>query len=1181
MKKLKSILTLCLLVLLTAVASAWEKDRPAIPPVIPPNPGNLPRVLLIGDSISGGYHKLVAKALEGKAVVAKSSDNGESTAVGVKKIDGWLGDTRWDVIHFNWGVWDMYGWQYAADDRSPAAYAQRLETLVVRMKKTEAKLIWATTTPVPPKPESTMLKRWKKEVVIDQDLERQYQEAALQVMKKHGVQVDDLYALLKPRRSEFQADDNVHFSAGGSALMAKQVADCILKALGGERQAGGSAPGLVPTTTRENVMSLAGAWRFRLDPENIGVEKRWFTEKLDDSVMLPGTTDTNQKGVLKDERAIDRLSRVWYWKGPAWYQREVDVPATWKGKRITLLLERTKNVRVWVDDKDCGAEDTLSALQIFDLTRALTPGRHAITVLVDNAKLPPVGPAHAVDERTQSNWNGIIGRLELRATDPVWIADAQVYPDAARKQARIRVVIGNMTGQSATGKLIANCRSYNVAKPADFAAQSIEVRAPDARNVVEFTYEPGGQVPLWDEFQPAMLRLDLQLTADAGGQAFADRLPVGFGMRDFKRDGQRLAVNGRTVFLRGRLDCANYPLTGYPPMDKDGWLRVLGILKEWGLNHVRFHSWCPPEAAFMAADELGMYFQVELPNKRSAFKAPESPEAAKRNIDYLEVPGADPKASLYDYAVREGELIFQHFGNHPSFVMFTLGNELGRNPAMYELVDRFKKRDPRHLFAQGSNNNHWQPSYAEGDDFWVTGKTGKNLPVRGAFFPGDYPGGGHIYSQPPSTLVNYHDSIKDVPVPVIGHETAEFEVTPDFREIPKYTGVFKARNLEAFQQRLKDANMLDLSHDFMRASGALAAICQREDIEAALRTPGLGGFHLLDLQDFPGQGTALVGMLNVFMESKGIITPEERRQHCCETVPLLLMEKYTWTTDETFTGEIKVAHYGAADMLNARVNWTLLDEGKSRIASGTLGPQTIKAGGLHAVGQMRVPVDKIKAPCRIKASIAIEGTPYSNTYDLWIYPPKVDTGTPKGVLVTNRLDAATRQFLADGGKVLLFSRTNDLKHTVGGAFPTDFWCWPMFAKGAIAQGLEPVPGTQGFICDPKHPALAAFPTEFHSNWQWWQIVKNSRPIILDATPADYRPIIHVIDNFARNHKLGLLFETKVGKGRLLVCASDLPALQDHPEARQLLHSLLLYVDSTAFAPQSELAAELLKKLIPE
>jgi hypothetical protein len=929
-----------------------------------------------------------------------------------------------------------------------------------------------------------------------------------------------------------------------------------------------------------DAMSLAGTWRFRLDPDNAGVAKQWFKETLDDSVTLPGTTDTNFKGVVKDEKAIDRLSRVWYWKGPAWYQREVEIPDTWKGKRITLSLERTKNTRVWVDERDCGGEDTLSASHVFDLTPALTPGRHVITVLVDNAKLPPVGPAHAVDERTQTNWNGIIGHLELRATDPVWIEDVQIYPDAANKQARVRVVVGNITGQPAIGKLAVSCRSYNVAKPADFVAQAIEVRAPNAGNVVEFIYQPGGAVPLWDEFQPAMLRLDLQLSATAGGQSFADHQAAEFGMRDFKRDGQLLTINGRTAFLRGRLDCANYPLTGYPPMDKDGWLRVLGILKEWGLNHVRFHSWCPPEAAFVAADELGMYFQVELPNKRSAFKAPESTVAPKRNIDYIEVPDADPNASLYDYALREGELIFRQFGNHPSFVMFTLGNELGGNPAMQELVARFKQRDPRHLFAQGSNNDHWQPRYAEGDDFWVTGKTGKTLPVRGAFFSGDFLGGGHIYSQPPSTLVNYHDSIKDAPVPVIGHETGEFQVTPDFREIPKYTGVLKARNLEIFQQRLKDANMLDLSHDFMRASGALAAICQREDIEAALRTPGLAGFHWLDIQDFPGQGTALIGMLNVFMESKGITTPEKWRQFCSETVPLLLMEKYTWTADEIYVAEVKIAHFGAADLANARINWNVRDGENSLIASGTLGPLTIKQGELASVGQLQVPLEKIASPRQIKVTVAIEGTRYSNSYDLWVYPPKVDNSTPNGVLVANRLDAATMKSLADGGKVLLFPPTKELKQSVGGAFPTDFWCWPMFAKGSIAQGLEPAPGTQGFICAPNHPALAEFPTEFHSNWQWWQIVKNSRPIILDETPANYRPIIHVIDNFARNHKLGLLFETKVGKGNLLVCASDLPALHSHPEARQLLHSLLKYVASPAFAPATELDGNILGKLLP-
>ncbi len=929
----------------------------------------------------------------------------------------------------------------------------------------------------------------------------------------------------------------------------------------------------------EHVMSLAGTWRFRLDPEGVGVDRKWFAEALEDSVALPGTTDTNRKGIFKDEQAVDRLSRVWYWKGPAWYQRDVEVPGAWKGRRITLVLERTKTTRVWVDGRDCGTEDTLSAPQVFDLTAALAPGPHTISVLVDNAKLPPVGPAHAVDERTQSNWNGIIGRMELRATDPVWIEDAQVYPDAARKEARVRLVIGNIAGQPAAGHLDVACESFNVASPARFAKLSVAVRAPSRRTAVEFVYRPGDTVPLWDEFHPALLRLDLRLTAEAGGRPCADARSVRFGMRDFKRDGQRLAINGRTVFLRGRLDCANYPLTGYPPMDRDGWRRILGILRAWGLNHVRFHSWCPPGAAFEAADELGFYLQPELPNKRSAFNARESTEAAQRNIDYLDVPGADPNASLYDYAVRESDLIFRQFGNHPSFVMYTLGNELGRTPAMYELVARFRGRDPRHLYAQGSNNMHWDPSYAEGDDFWVAHKTGKESPVRGSLYAGDLAGGGHIYRRPPSTRVDYLDSIRNVPVPVIGHEIAEFQVTPDFREIEKYTGVLKARNLEIFRQRLKDANMLDLSHDFMRASGALAAICQREDIESALRTPGLAGFQWLDIMDFPGQGTALVGMLNVFMESKGIATPGAWRRFCCETVPLLRTEKFTWTTEEFFAGDVHIAHFGAADIPEARVDWRVGDAGASALASGALGPMTIRQGGVFPAGRIRAPLNRAHAPAKLNVTISIQGTAYLNRYDLWVYPPEVDTRVPDGVCVTRRLDEATFRILADGGRVLLFPKLEEVKHSVGGAFPTDFWCWPMFAKGAIAQGRDPAPGTQGFLCDPRHPALADFPTEFHSNWQWWRIVTNARPIILDETPPGYRPIVHVIDNFARNHKLGLLFEARVGSGKLLVCASDLPSLQDHPEARQLMRSLLRYVGSDGFRPTGSLDRETLERVL--
>jgi hypothetical protein len=360
----------------------------------------------------------------------------------------------------------------------------------------------------------------------------------------------------------------------------------------------------------------------------------------------------------------------------------------------------------------------------------------------------------------------------------------------------------------------------------------------------------------------------------------------------------------------------------------------------------------------------------------------------------------------------------------------------------------------------------------------------------------------------------------------------------------------------------------------------LSALCYRADIETALRTPGFGGFQLLDLQDFPGQGTALVGMLNVFMESKGIIAPEKWRQFCSETVPLFLMKKYTWTADETFTGEIKIAHYGAADLLNARVTWTVDQSAAPAVASGTLAPLAIRQGELFPVGQIRVPLHRVQAPRRLLLTLAIEGTAYQNSYDLWVYPPKVDTTPAANVIVTDRLDAPAQEHLSNGGKVLLFPRHDELRHCVKGAFQTDFWCWPMFAKGARDRGIEPAPGTLGFLCDSAHPALAQFPTESHSNWQWWWIVKNARPIILDETPADYRPIIHVIDNFARNHKLGLLFETRVGKGRLLVCASDLPALQDHPEARQLMHSLLRYVGSPAFDPTTELDGRLLNKLLP-
>lgn len=521
--------------------------------------------------------------------------------------------------------------------------------------------------------------------------------------------------------------------------------------------------------------------------------------------------------------------------------------------------------------------------------------------------------------------------------------------------------------------------------------------------------------------------------------------------------------------------------------------------------------------------------------------------------------------------------ILKEYGNHPSFVMMTLGNELdGDEEVMRAMCDRFRAADPRHLYSLGTHHHNESPHLTEGDDFWVTCETGPGKPVRGVSFQGRDPC--HVDNVPPSTLVNYRPSIESIPIPVIAHEIASYEVYPDYREIPSYTGVTRARNLEIFRERLARAGMLDQAAEFLRASGALSAICHREEVEAALRTPSFGGFQMLDLQDFSGQGTALVGMLNVFMESKGLITPEGWREFCCETVPLLGMAKYTWTADETFVARVDVAHYGPRDLGPSRVLWEVGDE-RSVLAQGAIGPARPATGEVTYVGGIETPLDGVSPPRRLSIGLHIEGTPYRNRYDIWVYPADPFPPSLDGVTVVREFDRAAIAFLEAGGRVLLLPRADRIKRSVGAAFQTSFWCWPMFRSVAIEAGIEVAPGTLGILCDPQHPLFADFPTEAHSNWQWWRLVKAGRPLILDSTPPSYRPLVQVIDNFARNHKLGLICEATVGRGRLLVCTIDLPALGDHPEARRLFASTARYMASDAFRPTHSLDAEVIAEIV--
>lgn len=917
-------------------------------------------------------------------------------------------------------------------------------------------------------------------------------------------------------------------------------------------------------------ISLSGIWAFELDLNNLGIDKSWFNRSLSDTIELPGTVDEHRKSVKNPEKETRRLTRVHPYVGPAFYQKKVNIPEEFNGKHFLFRIERTKNSTLWIDDKLIGTQDGLTTSHIYDISDSLSPGNHILTVRIDNSDVPPVGDSHQTSEHTQTNWNGLLGKINLQIRDACFIEDLQAYPDLPNKQIKLCLSFNKpCRGQL---KITANATNSEIPHSVE---QTFEEVTTDSQGNVDIFLELGDDMQYWNEFSPTLYHLTVTFSDDESH----DSREIRIGMREFTTNNGQFQVNGHATFLRGKHDACVFPLTGYAPMDVSEWKRVLGIAKSYGINHYRFHSYCPPRAAFEAADEIGIYMQPELPCWEFLGACNVDP------MGDVEFRGSGDD-SLLDVRIRyltaEGLRILREFGNHPSFCMFALGNELGGDlDLMASFVKRFRKEDPRHLYAHGSNNFIREPTQGPADDYWTTMMTGghysagdfkpdsKGREVRGSFCVHTH---GHVNNSYPGTTKDFSSGLKDVDVPVIGHEVGQYQVFPNFDEIGKYTGILEARNFEVFKNNLEKAGMLDLADDFFRASGALSVLCYREDIEAAIRTPGFGGFQLLDLQDFPGQGTALVGVLDAFMESKGLITPEKWREFCNDVVLLVKMEKYTWTKAESFKAELCLANYSESDLSDKSILWSLTDQKGIEITSGSANANQDFKRNIIKYTSIEVNLKNIEVPQKLELTVKLEATDYVNRYPVWVYNVNTDSGElPESIRVSETLDEESLQYLTDGGKLLLLPESDSVKQAVPGAFQSDFWCYPMFKK------YDP-PGTMGMLCEPDHPALSGFPTEFHSNWQWWVLLKNGCAMILDDLPDNLDPIVRVIDNFERNHRLSVIFECQVGKGKLLVCSCNLQQQQEYPEVRQLQKSLLRYMDSDNFNPKCNIKPEKLKEM---
>ena len=906
-------------------------------------------------------------------------------------------------------------------------------------------------------------------------------------------------------------------------------------------------------------LNLNGTWRFALDTAKAGIKEKWYTRTLSESVKLPGTLDENMKGILNTNRQETmRLSRERMYAGMAWYQRTITIPENWKDQYIRLMMERTKPTQVWVDNNLIGSSSDLLTPQYYNLTDQLVPGSHVLTIMVNNddSSVPAgVTGSHAWTEHTQSNWNGILGKFCLEAYNPIHIETVQVYPDIVLNKITVRVKISNPEGSIDNARLMLKANAWNTKSKDNVSSKTYPVSLKKGVNSIEITYSMGNNPLLWSEFNPALYKLAVTLKT----KKIVDNAVVDFGMHKFSTQGTQFTINGTKTFLRGKHDACAFPLTGYPPMDIEGWQKVFRIAKSYNINFYRFHSWTPPLAAFEAADIEGVYLQPELPFWGAFSK--------NRN------------SALISFLIKEGDNILNAYGNHASFVMFALGNELsGDFDAMKEILNHFKSTDSRHLMAYGSNNYLGSKGQAVGEDYYAACRVGADVDttyrthIRGSFSFADANDGGYINGRYPSSNLNYSNAISKCTVPAVGTEVGQYEVYPDYNEIKKYTGVMKPWNFEIFKERLKENNLSDQAMDFFRASGALSAICYKADIEMAIRTPGFGGFHLLDLQDFPGQGTALVGLLDAFMESKGIITPEEFSHFCNRVVPLVEMEKYCWSNNEQFRAKIKVVNYSEKELKTQPVRWELKNT-KGEIVYQNETKTDILQGSITNIASFSIDLLKFVKAEKFTLSIFLEGTKYENSYPLWVYPASLDPKTPENIIVTRKLEKAALSKLVEGGNVLLIPEFKDIMDlSVGGLFTTDYWNWRMFKNISESNNKPVSPGTMSILTDPKLPLFVDFPTEFHSNWQWWSVVKNSRPFILDNAPKNYLPLVQVIDNIDRNHKLGLIFEFAIGKGKLLVCMSDLKAIQNKPEGRQLYKSILKYMSSDKFNPSQVLTS---------
>lgn len=891
-----------------------------------------------------------------------------------------------------------------------------------------------------------------------------------------------------------------------------------------------------------NSISLSGNWKLHIETECGGIPAAY-----EDFIDLPDTLSNAKKVPYTDWKADGFLTDAYPYEGYAWFSRTIEVNDDYSDKNVFLFLERTRISTVYVDGCRVGSFNSLCSAHSYNIGSYLTKGRHELVICVSNVNYPTKG-GHMTSPDTQTNWLGITGKLELQIFPKAYISDVRITAGSDG----IAKVSGCING-------------------AENGSVKASVSAPDGSVVYsgdiaccgeKFSGEIKIDSPLlWDEFDRNIYTLRFE--------AMGDTYSASFGFRTFSNDGRKLLINGSEAFLRGKHDGLIWPLTGYAPCDVDSWVERLSIAKNYGINHYRFHTCCPPDAAFTAADMVGIYMEPELPFWGTI--------AGKGEEGYNE--------EEQEYLISEGKRIIAEFSHHPSFVMMSLGNELwGSRERLGEIISILREGDPSIYFTSGSNNFQFWPAEIPEEDFFTGVRLSKDRLFRGSYATCDAPLG-HIQTDAPNTSHNYDDiisgkagsdeqnggtiqiqygtGVKTVSVsaadgsyipnkPVISHEVGQYDFFPDFDEASRYTGPLKPRYLDIFRETLEKSSLFGQWRDFYKAVGALCTDCYKNEIETALRSKELSGFQLLDLQDFNGQGVSLVGILNALMESKGFITPEAWRGFCDSSVLLAEMDKYVFSSKEDLNVSFLLSSYGSEKVKSGTMTYHLKG---SEINEKGIIDFTANDERLTKIGSASISLKAVSVPQ--KAVLTLESGKMKNSYDLWLYPETDVVITENGMSYNGSTVKFVRDIetakaaIAEGEKALVIS---DGSNSIENTYCADFWNYHMFRVISENMNKPVAPGTMGLLIDNENSLLKDFPSEKYSTPQWFELVMHSVADVLDDCP-DIKPVVQVVDNTERCHRLGMLYK----KDGVIVCTVKLWEISDKAEVKQFAKNLIINI----------------------